>query len=128
MHYFDSQEMAKETITKITNEKLSAIQKMDDLVKQLGASEDEQAVLKELYEKCNKENQRLAEEVAKVATQLEEAKEAAAANASSAEVPSDAHNASLVESADGSMAQEDPKQEEGVRNNFVVAVSDWARV
>ncbi len=36
------QEMAKDTVTKITNEKMAAVRSMDDIQKKLEVSEDEQ--------------------------------------------------------------------------------------
>lgn len=83
------QEVTKATLTKITNDKLDALRKLSELEKQLSASEDEQALLKELYDKGMSDNQRLAEENTRLNDETEQLKrkveEATAAVAAAAE-------------------------------------------
>jgi len=49
----------------VTNEKLSAIRHASDLQKQLGSSEEEKLLLRDLYEKSCAESRKLAEEIAR---------------------------------------------------------------
>lgn len=65
------QEVAKDTLKKLVDEKLEAVKKMQDLEKQLSTTEDEFAVLKELYERNAEENKDLATEVSKMREELE---------------------------------------------------------
>ena len=65
------QEVAKDTLKKLVDEKLEAVKKMQDLEKQLSTAEDEFAVLKELYEKNAEESKELASEVSKLREELE---------------------------------------------------------
>ena len=65
------QEVAKDTLKKLVDEKLEAVKKMQDLEKQLSTTEDEFAVLKELYEKNAEESKELASEVSKLREELE---------------------------------------------------------
>ena len=57
------QEIAKETLKKIMEEKLEAVKKLKELEKQLSTTEDEFAVLKDLYDRDVEENKKLAEQV-----------------------------------------------------------------
>ena len=68
------QEVAKDTLKKLVDEKLEAVKKMQDLEKQLSNTEDEFAVLKELYENNSEENKGLAAEVSKLREELEQAR------------------------------------------------------
>ena len=65
------QEVAKDTLKKLVDEKLEAVKKMQELEKQLSTTEDEYAVLKELYEKNAEESKELASEVSKLREELE---------------------------------------------------------
>ena len=69
------QEVAKDTLKKLVDEKLEAVKKMQDLEKQLSTTEDEFAVLKELYEKNAEESKELALEVSKLREELEHARQ-----------------------------------------------------
>ena len=69
------QEVAKDTLKKLVDEKLEAVKKMQDLEKQLSTTEDEFAVLKELYEKNTEEGKELASEVSKLREELEHARQ-----------------------------------------------------
>ena len=57
------QEIAKVTLKKIMDEKLEAVKKLKETEKQLSTTEDEYAVLKELYDRDLDENKKLAEQV-----------------------------------------------------------------
>ncbi len=120
------QEMAKETITKVTNDKLEVMRRADELAKKLETAEDEQAIVKELYDRCNEENQKLAEEVlislltlsvkliiststiifpfqvSKLSTDLEEAKASAASAAATAAAATAAAAAAAASAANAS--------------------------
>ena len=68
------QEVAKDTLKKLVDEKLEAVKKMQDLEKHLSNTEDEFAVLKELYENNSEESKGLAAEVSKLREELEQAR------------------------------------------------------
>ena len=68
------QEVAKKTLKRLSDEKLEAVRRQKDLEKDLAAAEQELAVLREMYERDSAEGQRLAEQVVKLAQELEEVK------------------------------------------------------
>jgi regulator of replication initiation timing len=68
------QEIAKDTLKKLVDEKLEAVKKMQEVEKNLSNTEDEFAVMKEMYDRNLEENQNLAVEVTRVREELETVK------------------------------------------------------
>ena len=65
------QEIAKDTLKKLVDEKLEAVRKMQDLEKQLSNTEDEFTVMKELYERNVEESKALATELTNARDEVE---------------------------------------------------------
>lgn len=68
------QEVAKNTLKRVSDEKLAAVKEAKEIEKHLSATEDELAVLRELYEREAEDNKKLTEKIDQLSTELFESR------------------------------------------------------